>query len=87
MRELLLNVVKHAHVDKVTIRVWPAGPGKVYIRVTDKGAGFDVEEKLVEKTKFGLFSIQERAESFGGNFEILSIPGKGTCAILTLPTR
>lgn len=87
VRELLLNVVKHAGVDRVSIRVGPAGPGQIDIRVTDKGVGFDMDDELTEKTKFGLFSIQERAESFGGNFEIFSVPGKGVCAALTLPTQ
>lgn len=87
VRGLLLNVAKHAGVQTVSIRVEPEGASRVRITVLDKGVGFDPQKKIQEQQKFGLFSIQERAESFGGRFEVISRPGRGTRAVLLLPCR
>jgi len=87
VRELLLNAVKHAKVKTAVVRLSPMGKGWVTVQVKDKGAGFDPNQQKPANNHFGLFSIQERAESFGGRFEVTSLPGKGTCATLILPRK
>lgn len=82
-RELLMNVVKHAGVTKARIRFSPQGRKQFLIEVNDKGTGFTAIGKS-QKT-FGLSSIKERAAILGGDFTIVSEPGKGTCARLVLP--
>lgn len=84
-RELLLNVVKHAKVKTADLRLGLMGKGQVRIQVRDAGVGFDPNQNSGDGSHFGLFRIQERAESFGGRFEVISRPNKGTCATLILP--
>jgi signal transduction histidine kinase len=85
VRELLLNVGKHAKVKTAELRVRSMGKERLRIQVRDMGVGFDANRPKAVNSHFGLFRIQERAELFGGRFEIVSQPGKGTCVTLTLP--
>ncbi len=83
--ELLMNVVKHAGVNRARVLMRRAGKTGVPIEVSDQGCGFDVT-KAHRALSFGLFSIGERAVDFGGRFDITSRPGQGTCAKIWLPT-
>jgi PAS domain S-box-containing protein len=89
VRELLMNVVKHAHTDRATVSVSLSPQGEREIAVVDKGRGFDLNSTAVEhKGKldhFGLFSIRERMAALGGRLEVLSAPQHGTKAVLVLP--
>jgi CheY-like chemotaxis protein len=59
--------------------------------VCDAGCGFDVAvvqpHDGAHLPKFGLFSIRERMKAFGGGLEVVTAPGKGTTARLTLPLK
>lgn len=85
VRELLMNVVKHAGVKTVIVRVMPKGRGRVRVEVVDKGSGFDPTRN--GERKFGLFSIRERTDVLGGSMEVVSKPGKGASVVLTLPLK
>lgn len=85
VRELLLNVVKHAGVKTVIVRVRPQGRTRVKVEVADRGHGFDPTRNGARK--FGLFSIRERADVLGGSMDIVSKPGKGASIVLTLPLK
>ena len=87
IREWLMNVVTHATVKTADVRVSPMAKGLVRIQVKDAGVGFDTKQDKEATSHFGLFRIQERAESFGGRFEVVSLPNKGTCATLILPRK
>ncbi len=82
VRELLMNVNKHAGVKAAQVRIQKEKK-RLTIEVLDRGAGFDSSKN--GEGKFGLFSIRERAEAFGGSLGVDSIRGKGTCVTLTLP--
>jgi PAS domain S-box-containing protein len=89
VRELLLNVVKHAQVDNVTVNLEVAAGGMLAITVRDEGVGFDAA-RLADRAKaaqvgWGLFSIRERLTLLGGQFEIDSAPGEGTRFRLIAP--
>ena len=86
VRELLINVAKHACVDTATVRMTQDGT-LLRITVHDEGRGTDPASFAHggPSSKFGLFSIRERMHALGGTFELLSAPGKGTTAVLTLP--
>jgi len=58
---------------------------RVRVDVWDEGVGFDPAQKA--ERKFGLFSIWERADALGGQFDIQSKPGTGAHFTLTLPLR
>jgi signal transduction histidine kinase len=80
VRELLMNIVKHAQARKATISIGRAGDN-VRIRVEDDGVGFSGlknDRTLAGIGGFGLFSIRERLEELGGQTEVESAPGQGT---------
>jgi CheY-like chemotaxis protein/anti-sigma regulatory factor (Ser/Thr protein kinase) len=89
VRELLLNAVKHGHVDRVTVVLARGREDTLRLTVADEGRGFDPSE-LVDRAKaghagWGLFSIRERLTLLGGRFEIESAPGQGTRIHLIAP--
>ena len=85
VRELLMNIVKHAGTTEARISVTQAG-GVLRICVSDQGVGCEVDGAETRlKPGFGLFSIRERMKALGGEFDMQSIPGEGTTAILQLP--
>jgi PAS domain S-box-containing protein len=85
VRELLLNVSKHAGADAAEIRIRAAGRDRIAIDVCDQGKGCAAIQENARS--FGLFSIRERAQAMGADFKVASAPGRGTRATLTLPTR
>ena len=85
-RELLMNVVKHAHVKRAKV-ILERKEGGAAICVKDSGKGFDASKQkaLINAAKgFGLFSIRERLDFMGGYFSVESKPGKGTCITMTI---
>lgn len=88
VRELLFNIIKHAHTDQATLTVNVDERHELWICVEDEGMGFDVADLTQSGDthgKFGLLSIRERMELLGGECELSSAPGVGTLAILHLP--
>lgn len=87
VRELLLNVVKHADAGGVSLRLrWLEEV--VEASLEDDGKGFDVPGAAAlpdARRSFGLFSIQERFDDLGGSVSIRSTPGQGTSVTLVLP--
>ncbi|MHC4286386.1 MAG: sensor histidine kinase [Planctomycetota bacterium] len=87
VRELLINVVKHAHASKVKVSVGKVGD-LIRVSVEDDGLGFEpaeAESMVTNKEAFGLFSIRERLEHLGGNLDIDSAPGCGCRITITSP--
>jgi PAS domain S-box-containing protein len=89
VRELLLNVVKHASARQAYITLQTVGKN-IQITVKDKGIGFDmstVDETTKETGGFGLLSIKERIKHIGGLVEMKSGRGYGTCVTLVAPRK
>jgi PAS domain S-box-containing protein len=87
VRELLFNVLKHAQTSSVSIRMLRCGE-HLRIIVEDNGVGFAPDKLEASSGKmegFGLFSIRERLNYFGGRMEIESNSGRGTRVILAMP--
>ena len=86
--ELIQNVIKHANANELTIEIEHT-PKKYYISVKDDGKGFEIiDGKSATKADgFGLMSIKERLESFNGQLELKSAPGKGTTARIEIPVK
>ena len=94
VRELLINVAKHARIDRATVKL-RCQPGIVRLEVQDGGCGFDPltaspfavasGEGTPPSSRFGLFAIRERMKALGATFEMASAPGKGTTVTLILP--
>ncbi len=87
--ELLLNVVKHAKAREVQVAIHRQG-GQISLSVHDDGVGFDVAAMRSRWGRkdfgFGLFSIRERLQAFGGTMDISS-NYQGTTVTLRAPLQ
>jgi len=84
VRELLVNVVKHARAGRAEVSLEVRGEG-IRVEVVDDGVGFDAspdEHKPDESGGFGLFSCAERLDHVGGSLELHSAAGRGTRAVI-----
>ncbi len=89
VRELLFNVLKHAQASCARVCMQRDGDS-LRVTVEDNGVGFDPEKVAASSGKmagFGLFSIREGLNYFGGAMEIKSPPGESTRVILTIPLQ
>ncbi|MEW6707631.1 MAG: ATP-binding protein [Pseudomonadota bacterium] len=85
VRELLINVAKHARVSKAVVRV-ESDAACLAVTVSDAGVGFGVPAgDGAPRQGLGLRSVRERLSFVGGTFEIRSVPGDGTEAVLRVP--
>jgi PAS domain S-box-containing protein len=88
-KELLINVIKHAGADTVTVKV-TIDPTEISIGIHDNGIGFDARgfyDSMSLADNFGLFSIHEGMMEMGGALQIESEPGRGCRAMLRLPLK
>lgn len=89
VRELLINIVRHANAYKVKVSVRKVD-NQIQISVQDDGIGFEPAEALARAAKaggFGLFSVKERLEQLGGRLEIESAPDQGCKVTMTVPLK
>jgi two-component system, NarL family, sensor histidine kinase UhpB len=87
VRELLVNVAKHAGASAATI-ICGCEKDWIFIRVVDNGRGFEPSTLLSPSPKtggFGLTIIRARLGLMGGNLYIDSRAGAGTSVMITLP--
>lgn len=84
VRELLFNVVKHGKTDHAYIELSKGGEEECVIIVRDEGCGFDVTAAPMS-SGFGLFSVRERLQLFGGRITIQSAPNQGTRITIHAP--
>ena len=57
----------------------------VTVEVCDNGKGFDTTTSF--PGHLGLHSMQERVKSLGGELNIESTPGQGTCILAQVPVH
>ena len=87
VRELLINISKHAKAKTVRISLIKLN-NDICITVEDDGIGIDPSllKSGVQKPKgFGLFSIRERLAHIGGQFRMESARGRGTKVTMLAP--
>ncbi|MCB0260859.1 MAG: sensor histidine kinase, partial [Calditrichaeota bacterium] len=87
VRELLINIGKHAGAGKAEVALRREGDA-IVITVSDDGCGFDPEKPPDPdhlEGGFGLYSIRERLDYHGANMTVDSAPGHGTRIIITAP--
>lgn len=86
VQEALNNVVRHAGVDTVTVKV-QADEHHIRLAIKDEGRGMDPD--LVTQgpigPHFGLAAMRERVELLEGTMKITSAVGQGTLIEVTLP--
>ncbi|WP_396265479.1 sensor histidine kinase [Gordonia bronchialis] len=90
-RELLANVLKHAHAERVEMTAEYTG-GQARLVVLDEGTGFTEDDALriperLAQGHLGLASRRVRLEAAGGSLTVGARPGGGTVAVATVPLR
>ena len=87
IRELLINILKHAQASNVEIS--GTRDGKMFkVIVADDGIGCDLPKTMTDTSLeqgVGLFLVRERLWHIGGSFEFESTAGKGTKVTLVAP--
>lgn len=84
VQEAFTNIAKYAQAHDVRVVMRPEG-GWAHIEVTDDGQGFDPQAPM--NGRHGLRGMRYRVESAGGEFEVESAPGEGTCVRARIPQR
>jgi len=89
IRELLMNVVKHAGVKTAAISMRMRAGQTLEITVKDQGIGFRLpkDNSAQPGDHFGLRSVGQRIQDLGGQLHIESAIGKGCTVTFTLPLR
>lgn len=83
VRELLINVAKHAQTDSAVVEC-DTVQDRIVIRVSDSGVGYDVATDARPRG-VGLISVRERLSNIGGATAVSSARGAGTVVTLTAP--
>jgi PAS domain S-box-containing protein len=89
VRELLINVVKHAEARKVKVSICKVD-SQICISVEDDGIGIKpdkIKSLSVGDSGFGIFSIREWLEQLGGHLEIDSEEGVGSKITMKAPLK
>jgi len=84
-REALSNVARHASATRVEVSM-DARDGRVELRVTDDGRGFDTAASP-RPGHHGLGNMRARALELGATLDVESHPGSGTTVRLSVPLR
>lgn len=95
IRELLINVTKHAGVDRARVRIWSDGT-MACVAVEDGGSGFGPRAdpgsfgRVADSSRggFGLLALRERLGQLGGALAVESGPGgAGSRVVVSVPLR
>ncbi len=85
VRELLINVAKHAQTSEASVELESDGQ-RILIRVSDSGVGYEPESTgTANPRRLGLVKIRERLSLIGGTLQVRSQPGRGPTAVLSAP--
>jgi signal transduction histidine kinase len=88
-QEAVTNIVRHAHASRASVEIERTAR-ELELKVSDDGAGFDVEQARDQARagkSFGLVGMEERAALLGGSLEVESRRGRGTELRFRLPLR
>ena len=83
-QEALFNIAKHANTKEATL-VLRQEEDTIYLAIEDKGAGIKSLQNAMRSGSHGMTIMRERAEAFGGNFNVTSVPGQGTKIEVRVP--
>jgi signal transduction histidine kinase len=81
-QEALNNALKHARASEVVLSV-RVNEESVILEVADNGQGFEPAAAR-DRGGLGLISMQERADTIGGQLVLDSAPGQGTTVTVTV---
>jgi len=83
VQECLTNVAKHADATQVTVSMTRAAH-ELRFSFSDNGKGFEPSQR---RRGLGLVGLRERVEALTGQFELDSVPGRGTHVKAVIPAK
>ena len=87
VRELLINVAKHARASRCRVRI-TRDDANIRIEVEDNGVGtVPLASTNYGAGGLGLFNIRQRLQYLGGGLELDARPGEGTTVVLIAPAK
>jgi signal transduction histidine kinase len=86
MREVLLNVRKHARAHTVRVQLRDVSDGYL-VRIVDDGVGYSPAEVEERPGHLGLILTRERVQAAGGWCRMESAPGDGTIVEFWVPLQ
>jgi signal transduction histidine kinase len=81
IQESLTNIYKHSAATQVSIHLRESLKA-IHLQIDDNGQGFNPERNT---TGFGLQGMRERTAALGGQFFLVSQPGKGCRITVSIP--
>ena len=85
VQEAVTNALRHAEAGRIEVSL-ESDAEETRIRVQDDGRGFDAASVLSGSGKgFGVFGMSERVRDLGGEFSLVSAPGRGTLMQARIP--
>jgi len=85
--EAVTNIIKHANATLIRLE-FGSEKNNIYLRITDNGRGFNVEDVLrkgVDELKMGITTIKELTNIMNGDLQIISKISKGTSLVIKVP--
>lgn len=82
LQESLTNIARHSSAKKVDVTL-ELYDEYIELSIKDNGIGFDVDS--MSKRTLGILGMKERAKMIAGDYDIKSIPGKGTTITVRAP--
>jgi len=82
VQEALTNAAKYSHTEVVDVRL-KLLPTFAELHIRDYGVGFVITTEL--RQGVGLYSMEERVNILGGEFDMQSTPGQGTAIQVKVP--
>lgn len=87
IQEFLLNAIKHASADNITLIV-KNNQDEIWVQITDDGKGFEYSKYQQKKNEhFGIGMAKERISLHKGNMIFNSIVNKGTDITIQIPKK
>jgi two-component system, NarL family, sensor histidine kinase UhpB len=81
VQEQINNILKYADATEIAIQV-DTDMDYLHVQVADNGRGFDPE---IKRKGIGISNMINRVESFNGQLDIISSPGKGCKIDIRIP--
>jgi len=82
-KEAVTNMVRHSGCSEADLEFREDELG-LFLQIADNGHGFDAG---TVSDGHGLLSMRQRTQALGGQFDILSAPGRGTILTFTIPLK
>jgi signal transduction histidine kinase len=85
LREGIINSVRHSRASELNLSL-SQNETTYNVDLSDNGVGFDLGS-IESGTHYGLRSMKQRIEKFGGQVSIDTAPGKGTWISMAVPIQ